>query len=177
MPPEPGLVQQPSSRFCFLCGVENPSGLRLLVYQDPVARQVLARLAIPARFQSYPGVAHGGIVATLLDEVAGRASLIDGGNEHLLVTVSLEVRYRHPTPIETPVAVVGWMTQPGLTRARAHGEVRLPDGTVTAEADLLLVRPPAPVLTGWETEKPFWRVYPPGNATAAASGPSSQEDG
>jgi uncharacterized protein (TIGR00369 family) len=157
--PGAGLVQQPSSRYCFLCGLENPTGLRLLLYQDPAARHVLAHLAVPARFQSYPGIVHGGVVATLLDEVAGRASLLEG-SDFLLVTVTLEIRYRHPTPIETPLTVVGWMTQPGRQRARAHGEVRLADGTVTAEADLVLVRPPPAVLSGWDAERPYWRVYP-----------------
>jgi hypothetical protein len=38
--------------------------------------------------------------------------------------------------------------------------VRLPDGTVTASAEALLIRPPPEVATGWEAERPFWRVDP-----------------
>ena len=154
-----GLAKQPNSRLCFLCGVENPTGLRLAIYEDRAAGRVVSTVSVAPRFQGYPGVVHGGIVATLLDEVAGRATLI-GDPEGLMVTVTLAIRYRQPTPTEIPLTVTGWLTSPGRSRARAHGEIRLPDGTVTAEADLTLVRPPAEFDARWAPERPFWKVYP-----------------
>lgn len=178
------LAKQPNSRMCFLCGVENPTGLRLAIYEDRAAGRVVSTVSVAPRFQGYPGVVHGGIVATLLDEVAGRATLI-GDPDGLMVTVTLAIRYRQPTPTEIPLTVTGWLVNPpwggatsvrstasGLwpqtpapsassrSRARARGEIRLPDGTVTAEADLTLVRPPAEFDARWAPERPFWKVYP-----------------
>lgn len=154
------MDKQPNSRMCFLCGVENPVGLRMPIYSDRDQARVVAPVTVPEHFQGYPGVVHGGIVATMLDEVAGRAILVDGGDDSLMVTVKLEVRYRQPTPTGTPLLVIGRVTQPGRTRARARGEIRLPDGTVTAEAELLLTRPPVEIRARWRDELRYWKVYP-----------------
>ena len=153
------MNRQPNSRMCFICGLQNPVGLKMALYNDLDNRQVVSTVTVPGHFQGYPGVVHGGIVATMLDEVAGRAVLLDGGDDDLMVTVRIEVKYRQPTPTETPLTVIGRITQPGRTRARARGEVRLPDGTVTAEAELLLARPPADFQERWVEEKPYWKVY------------------
>jgi len=156
------VIKQPNSRMCFICGLENPVGLKMALYNDLDDQQVVASVSVPDHFQGYPGVVHGGIVATILDEVAGRALLVNGNSDDLMVTVKIEVRYRQPTPTETPLTVVGQLTQPGLTRARARGEIRLPDGSVTAEAELLLARPPDDFRERWQDEKAHWRVYPDG---------------
>ena len=156
------MTKQPNSRMCFLCGVENPVGLRMAIYDDAEHMQVVAPVTVSEQFQGYPGVVHGGIVATMLDEVAGRATLIGGNGDELMVTVKLEVKYRQPTPTGTPLLVVGRLTQPGRSRARARGEIRLADGTVTAEAELVLARPPADFHARWASERPFWKVYPDG---------------
>ncbi len=152
------MNKQPNSRMCFVCGVQNPVGLHLAFYQDHT--QVRASFVIPAHYQGYPGVAHGGILAAILDEVAGRALLIDGGADDLMMTLKMELRYRLPTPVETPLTGVGWLVRRRGNRAQAHSELRLPDGRVSAEADLLLMRPPDEFADVWEAEKPYWRVYP-----------------
>jgi uncharacterized protein (TIGR00369 family) len=145
---------------CFICGLHNPVGLKMALYNDLDNNCVVSNVTIPDHFQGYPGVVHGGIVATMLDEVGSRATLINGSDDDLMVTVKIETRYRQPTPTATPLTVVGWITKPGRTRARAQGEIRLPDGTVTAEADLLLARPPADFRDRWQQELPYWKVYP-----------------
>lgn len=150
---------QPSSRMCFVCGVENPAGLGLAVHDDRAEGRVVSTVAVPARYQGYPGVVHGGVVAAMLDEVAGRAVLLDAPGD-LMVTVKIEVRYRQPTPTETPLTITGRVVQPGRARARAAGEIRLADGTVTAEAEVVLARPPASIREAWDAERPYWKIRP-----------------
>ena len=156
------MKKQPNSRMCFICGRQNPVGLHLDFYEDHEShpKQVYAEIVIPDEYQGYPGVAHGGILAAILDEVAGRAVLIDGTPEDLMVTLKMELRYRLPTPTERPLTGVGWVTQQRGRRARAHGELRLPDGRVSVEAELVLASPPDEFADVWEEEKPFWKVYP-----------------
>jgi uncharacterized protein (TIGR00369 family) len=154
------LKRQPNSRLCFICGLQNPVGLKMSIYNDLDNRQVVSTVTVPDHFQGYPGVVHGGIVATILDEVAGRATLISGNDADLMVTVKIEVKYRQPTPTLTPLTVTGRVTQPGRTRARAQGEIRLPDGSLTAEAELLLAQPTADFRDQWAEEMPYWKVYP-----------------
>lgn len=153
------MRKQPNSRMCFLCGLENPVGLKLAFYEDREAGQVRVECSVPDEYQGYPGVVHGGIIAALLDEVAGRAVMIEGGDENLMATLRLTVRYRRPTPTETPLTVAGWVEQGGESRARVAGEVRLGDGTVTAEGEALLAGVPDEFEEQWEPEKKYWRVY------------------
>ncbi|HID89083.1 MAG TPA: PaaI family thioesterase [Anaerolineae bacterium] len=155
------MDKQPSSRMCFVCGVQNPIGLKLAFYQDPEAGQVRATFTVPDVYQGYPGVVHGGIVAAVLDEVAGRAVMLHRpGEEGLMVTLRLTIRYRHPTPTETPLTAVGWVEQIGGIGARVAGQIRLPDGTVTAECESLLGPVPESFRASWEEEKAYWKVYP-----------------
>ena len=153
------MDKQPASRMCFVCGRQNPAGLKLDIYNDVERREVRAEFILHENYQGYPGVAHGGIVATILDEVAGRAVLLDGGPENLMVTLTLKVRYRRPTPTDTPLVVVGTLTQPGRSHAKVHGEIRLPDGSVTAESDAILARPPDSVRESWASEQQYWKIY------------------
>ena len=153
------MHRQPNSRMCFVCGRQNPVGLKLDFYEDHQANQLRAEVTVPDVYQGYPGVVHGGIICAILDEVAGRAVMIEGGNDKLLATLRLTVRFRRPTPTETPLVAVGWVKQMGGLGARVAGEIRLPDGTVTAECESLLTEPPASFKEAWEDEKPFWKVY------------------
>jgi len=151
--------RQPSSRHCFLCGRQNPIGLKITWVNDREARQIRARVVVPEHFNGYPGIVHGGIVAAILDETAGRALLLDGDADNLMVTVKLEVRYRKPTPTGQPLTAVGWVIRQTETRAQAASELRLEDGTVTAECEALLFRPSQEFFDRWEPEKAYWRVY------------------
>ena len=153
------MDKQPSSRTCFLCGRQNEHGLKITWYNDHQTQQVRATVTVPEFCNGYPGVTHGGIVAALLDETAGRALLLDGDYERLMVTVKLEVRYRLPTPTGQPLTLVGWVVRCTPTRAKVAGEVRLSDGTVTADAEALVVRPGEEFFRRWEPEKRYWRVY------------------
>lgn len=153
------MRKQPNSRRCFVCGLQNPVGLRLAFYEDPDNEQVRAEFTVPDEYQGYPGIVHGGIVAAILDEVSGRAVMLRTSTENLMATLRLIVRYRRPTPTGTPLTAVGWVEQIGGVGARVAGEIRMPDGTVTAECEALLGTVPETFRARWEEEKPYWKVY------------------
>ena len=152
--------RQPSSRSCFICGRDNPVGLKVRWDQYPEAGEIRGTVTIPEHFNGYPGVTHGGIVAALLDETAGRSILMDGGFEDLMVTARMEVAYRRPTPTGVPLEVVGRVLRRTDARAETEAELRLPDGTVAARATVRLARPPAEIVGRWAEERPSWRVDP-----------------
>jgi len=149
---------QPTSRMCFVCGRENPVGLHVQFYEDHEKQQVVVPLVIPDHYQGYPGIAHGGILATILDEATGRALMMAMEDDPFWVTAKLEMRYRKPTPTETPLTVVGWVVKQRSRTAEVAGEIRLADGTVTVEASALIVCPSEETLKGWDQEQQFWRV-------------------
>jgi len=153
------MNKQPNSRMCFVCGLQNPVGLKLAFYEETGTGQVRAEFTVPDEYQGYPGVVHGGIVAAILDEVSGRAVMLGGSDEDLLATLRLTIRYRRPTPTGTPLTAVGWVERVGGMGARVAGEIRLPDGTVTAECESVLVNVPEEFRERWGEEKPYWKVY------------------
>ncbi len=127
-------------------------------YNDRATGKVRCTVTVPERFNGYPGIIHGGIVAAMLDETAGRAIMLDGDFDAFMVTLKLEMIYRRPTPTDVPLEVTGWVLRKGPNRAHVAGEIRLPDGTVTAECTAVVVKPPAEIESKWEPEKKFWKV-------------------
>jgi uncharacterized protein (TIGR00369 family) len=115
-------------------------------------------VTLAEHFHGYPGLAHGGIVAALLDEAMVRSLLLEGDFEDLMVTARMQVTYRRATPTAAPITIVGRLVKRGSSRATAEAEIRLADGTVTAEAEGLLTRPPPEVAAAWGEERPFWSV-------------------
>ncbi len=150
--------RQPSSRTCFICGRENPFGLKMRWLNDRRANEVRGQVVIPEHFNGYPGVVHGGILTAILDEAMARSVLIDGGFDDLLVTAKLEMVFRRPTPTATPVTAVARLVKRVGNRAIAEAELRLADGTVTARAEATMAKPPPEVAAGWERERAHWKV-------------------
>jgi len=130
-------------------------------YNDEEQQLVWSELMVPSHFNGYPGVVHGGIIAAILDETSGRALLINGDNDALMLTTHLELKYRRPTPTDQPLIAVGWIEKGGTKHARVAGELRLLDGTVTAQCKATVIKPPAQFLDsqGWQEEKPYFKVY------------------
>ncbi len=153
------MCKQPSSRYCFMCGKQNPIGLKMEWMNDKEEKLIKGIVVVPEHFNGYPGVVHGGIVAAILDETAGRSVLLSGDDDNLMVTLKLEVVYKLPTPTETELTAVGWATKMSKHRAFVEAELRLPDGTVTASCKAIVVRPPQEVMQNWEEERKYWKVY------------------
>jgi uncharacterized protein (TIGR00369 family) len=153
------MQKQKNSRGCFLCGLDNDVSLKMRWYEDHQAQEIRSIVTVPDHFNGYPGVVHGGIVSAILDETSGRAVMLKSGKDALVVSLKLEVTFRRPTPTNTPLTAVGWVIKQSSSRAQVAGEIRLPDGTITAECKAIVVRPPQGILDKWEAEKPYWKVY------------------
>jgi uncharacterized protein (TIGR00369 family) len=152
------LFRQPNSRHCFVCGLESEVGLKLR-FDDNGTDQVHASYTVAKKYQGYPGVAHGGIVAAMLDEIGGRTTMA-GDPERFMMTAKLEIRYRKPVPVETPLTLVGCLLRDQGRLAVAHSEIRLPDGTIAAEAEVTLAQIPREYVPDANLEALGWRVYP-----------------
>jgi len=84
---------------CFGCSETNPAGLHLRFRR--AGETIVCRLSVPDRFHGAPGVCHGGIVATMMDEVSCAVAVFIRGR--WVVTGELSVRYERPCPVEKPI--------------------------------------------------------------------------
>lgn len=92
---------------CFGCGADNPAGLRLAFFETDDGAEV--EYAVPAQLEGAPGVVHGGIQATLLDEAMCMTAYAKAGTG--VVTGELTVRYLRAVPTGTPLVIRGCITE------------------------------------------------------------------
>ena len=115
---------------CFVCGDLNADGLRLPIYSS--ADRAWTTLTIEPRFQGWADLSHGGILATLLDEVMGWALF---ERDCWGVTAEMTVRYKRPVPVGRRIRVEGWAVDARRRLFRAEGRiVDASDGTVLCAA-------------------------------------------
>lgn len=152
------VTKLPNASHCFVCGLENPTGLKVSFYVDKQGH-VTATVVLDDRFQGYPGVAHGGVVATLLDETLARAVMTADPNR-FMVTGRLTTRYRKPTPLGVPLRLEGRVLRDRGRLAECAAYLYAPDGSLTAEAVGLLTQLPDNVVEQQLERDLGWRVVP-----------------
>ena len=155
----PTPLLQPNSRMCFICGLENPVGLKLRIYQTEPGT-IETTYTAPEHFQGYPGVLHGGIVATILDEISGRAHMGDPSTPRFMFTAKLEVKYRKNVPTGKPLKIIGKAGKIKGKMAEGWAGIYDEDANLLAEANSLLIDVPAGMLEMANLEELGWKVYP-----------------
>lgn len=151
-------MKQPNSKHCFVCGRENPYGLKLNFYETTPG-ELVVEYTVPEQYQGYPGVVHGGVVAAMLDEVTGRVHM-KGDPPRFMFTARLDVRYRKNVPIGQPLRIVGHAGKSRERTATATAQIFGPDGDVLAEAEAVLVNVPEGIADQVDLEALGWKVYP-----------------
>src|SRR5215510_9971702 len=96
---------EPAKNHCFACGKDNPHGMKLKFYRDEQTRRTSCDFKLSRRYTGPPGHAHGGIIATILDEAMGKVNKF---RNVLALTSSMEIRYLKPVPLGQPLTATGW---------------------------------------------------------------------
>ena len=122
------LAPNPANK-CFGCGGDNAGGMKLTFEQDNVNRKIVGRFVLGERYQGGGGFAHGGIIATLLDEAMGKACRF---REVRAVTAELRVEYLKPVNVQNEIVVEGRETEQKGRNLFMSGEIRDAAGEVLA---------------------------------------------
>ena len=123
------VKKQQFTNNCFGCGPANEAGLRLKFVLDKKHQRFVCRFRLQRRFVGPPAHAHGGIIATILDEAMGKVSKL---HNLIALTSKMEITYLKPVPLFKPLIVEGWDTG---VRGREHyraAEIRNREGEVLA---------------------------------------------
>ena len=154
-------IKQPNSLHCFICGLENPVGLHLHIYETAPG-EVEATFSAPEQFQGYPGVLHGGIVGAIIDEISGRAHMgSDPLNPRFMFTAKMEVKYRQNVPIGRQLKIQG---KAGKSKGRVAeawaGIYDAESGELLAEGTTMLINVPEQSFDISRLGELGWKVYP-----------------
>jgi uncharacterized protein (TIGR00369 family) len=134
------VTQEPADsprQWCYGCGERNPEGLHIDFEID--GRRVKGRFVARDVHQGFPGLAHGGIAAAVLDEAMGWAMYAAGA---WAMTARMEVRYRKSLPLREEVTVGAEVVRERGRRLEAQAEIRDSAGRLLAQANGLFMRMP-----------------------------------
>ena len=114
----------PWTKSCFVCGEENPHGLHLRSRLE--GGRVMIDYTTRRADVGYRHIVHGGIAATLLDEVMTWAAIV--ATRKVCVAAELTTRLKVPIGVGDRIRVEGWVTRAGSRLCLTEGVVRAPDG-------------------------------------------------
>jgi len=135
--PAPGEVLGAHYDQCFGCGEAQPHGLHVQARAgDGVS--VTAEFTVQPAHQGAPGLAHGGVLATALDETLGSLAWL---LQTIAVTGRLETDFVRPVPVGSTLFLDARVTAVAGRKiyATATGRIGAPDGPVAVRADALFV--------------------------------------
>jgi uncharacterized protein (TIGR00369 family) len=89
---------------CFVCGMDNPDGMRLKFTLDEDRQIFVSRFRLGKRYTGPPGHCHGGIIASILDDAMGKVNKL---HHVIALTREMTVEYLKPVPLHKPLRVEG----------------------------------------------------------------------
>ncbi|MFD4543109.1 PaaI family thioesterase [Streptomyces bauhiniae] len=135
--PAPGEPLGAHYEHCFGCGPGQPHGLHL---EAPAGDGVslTAEFTVQPAHQGAPGLAHGGVLATALDETLGSLNWL---LRTIAVTGRLETDFVAPVPVGTVLHLQAEVTAVAGRKiySRATGRIGGPEGPVAVRAEALFV--------------------------------------
>lgn len=136
--PDAALPSAPTFEFephnCFACGSLNEGGLHLQLHLEH--ERSWAELTLDERFEGWAGMAHGGIIATILDEVMAWALVAE---ESWGVTARMTIDFKRPVMVGEPIRGEGWIVRSRRRLVETAGRIVGADGTLLATAEAVYV--------------------------------------
>lgn len=117
---------------------KKPGGFGARFYMDDEGK-ISGKVVIDTTKEGPPGHAHGGSLATLIDEAMGAACWQNG---YQVLAVNLNFNYKRPVPLDTEVTITGKVVRKEGRKVHTSGAVVLPDGTVAVEGTGVFVEAP-----------------------------------
>jgi acyl-coenzyme A thioesterase PaaI-like protein len=103
---------------CFACGSLNAHGLQLDLHLEP--GRSWTEFELDRRFEGWEGIAHGGILCTILDEVMAWALVAE---DNWGVTARMQVAFKKPVAVGTAIRAEGWITRSRRRIVDAAGRI------------------------------------------------------
>lgn len=111
------------------------------IFWNQASGEVVSVFWIGGSVSGWPGVAHGGLLASLLDEALARCAMLP--RKAGVVTANLDINYRAPTNTNSFYVIRTWPVGGGSTDRKAYiaGQLEDTNGKVCVEANGLFIVP------------------------------------
>ncbi len=120
---------------CFVCGKDNPSGLKLDFRIEN--NKIYSELTLDEKFQGFKDIIHGGIIAALLDEamvnLAYRLNI-------MAVSANININLRMPAKPKEKLILTGEITKIEGRKVFAKSEIKNASNETVADATGLLLK-------------------------------------
>ncbi|HNR89028.1 MAG TPA: PaaI family thioesterase [Spirochaetota bacterium] len=132
------LPVQTAVPLCYVCGRENPAGLKLRFTKDSDSA-ISTEFTPPTEWTGWGSMLHGGFHGLLLDEVMAWVAwgLMDVRG---FVTREMSVRYRKPAYVGQPLKIIGMLVEDQGRDMLVRGEIRDENGTLLTESSGVIRR-------------------------------------
>lgn len=129
----PGLLTKPTS---FVSGDPEGQRLRVKYYHDEAANKIISQVWFGPGVEGPPGHAHGGSIASVLDEVMGMAAFYAG---HTVVAANISINFLHLLPLNSVTSAYAWVDR--VEGRKVHTKCTLlgPDGTTYGDGSGLFI--------------------------------------
>jgi acyl-coenzyme A thioesterase PaaI-like protein len=136
--PAPGTPLGSHYDHCFGCGPQHPQGLQLSAVAGE-GLEVTARFTVKPSHQGGPGLAHGGVLTTAMDETLGTLNWLLHAPA---VTGRLETDFIRPVPVDAELYIHARVTGAHGRKiySAAEGRIGGPDGPVAIRAQALFIQ-------------------------------------
>ena len=131
--PDGTVLQEIYPDTSFVSGVENPKGMKMVpVIKD---RKIYAKYIFEKSFEGGPGLVHGGILSTVLDDMMGYATFTQN---LFCVTANLNVNFRAPSPVDKEFELYAWVKEVDGNKVYAESVIQS-ENAIHVEADGLFI--------------------------------------
>ena len=120
---------------------DSPSAISNWLQMTPVLAEngkIVVTVPVRADMTNMMKTIHGGIVATILDDLCGTVCLISA-DEFFYATVTLNVDYLRPAQIGDILTCTAEVVRQGKTIINVHADLKLPDGKIVARTSSNLI--------------------------------------
>jgi uncharacterized protein (TIGR00369 family) len=126
------ILELPHTPNCLVCGRSNPHGLKLSLHVDPADGSIHTHFAPTPQHIGFESIAHGGVLATVLDEAMVWAAT--WRYRKFCLCAEMSVRFIRPVSIGQPLTIIAAVEsyRPRLTTT--VGRILDPQGQLLAES-------------------------------------------
>ena len=131
--PDGTVLQEIYPDTSFVSGIENPKGMKMVpIIKD---RKIYAKYIFEKSFEGGPGLVHGGILSTVLDDMMGYATFTQN---LFCVTANLNVNFRAPSPVDKEFELYAWVKEVDGNKVYAESVIQS-ENAIHVEADGLFI--------------------------------------